>query len=220
MEGAYNIAGYMNYRDYDVKLMLNNDMVAHNTMQPGDWNVRIYAYTGSEHYAAFGAALAEVYTNLSYTFTLHNSSGSDSFAFWVNGFPVTYYEELEFSPYWHTPYDIIENCDIDFCTEIAMHIAATAPRFISREEVDSDLIEKEKEIYREVALNEGKPENIVDRIVEGKIGKYYEQVCLLEQPWIRDGDKKIEDLLNEKIASLGENIRIARFARFALGESN
>ena len=108
----------------------------------------------------------------------------------------------------------------DFCTEIAMHIAATAPRFISREEVDSDLIEKEKEIYREVALNEGKPENIVDRIVEGKIGKYYEQVCLLEQPWIRDGDKKIEDLLNEKIASLGENIRIARFARFALGESN
>ncbi len=108
----------------------------------------------------------------------------------------------------------------DFCTEIAMHIAATAPRFISREEVDSDLIEKEKEIYREVALNEGKPENIVDRIVEGKIGKYYEQVCLLEQPWIRDGDKKIEDLLNEKITSLGENIRIARFARFALGESN
>jgi elongation factor Ts len=122
------------------------------------------------------------------------------------------------------------NCETDFvartddfqafCTEIAMHIAATAPRFISREEVDSDLIEKEKEIYREVALNEGKPENIVDRIVEGKIGKYYEQVCLLEQPWIRDGDKKIEDLLNEKIASLGENIRIARFARFALGESN
>lgn len=122
------------------------------------------------------------------------------------------------------------NCETDFvartddfqtfCTEIAMHIAATTPRFISREEVDSDLIEKEKEIYREVALNEGKPENIVDRIVEGKIGKYYEQVCLLEQPWIRDGDKKIEDFLNEKIASLGENIRIARFARFALGESN
>ncbi len=123
--GAYNIAGYMNYLDYDVKLMLNNDMVAHNTMQPGDWNVRIYAYTGSEHYAAFGAALAEVYTNLSYTFTLHNSSGSDSFAFWVNGFPVTYYEELEFSPYWHTPYDIIENCDIDFCTEIAKLDLAT-----------------------------------------------------------------------------------------------
>ncbi|MFC1595469.1 translation elongation factor Ts [Gemmatimonadota bacterium] len=108
----------------------------------------------------------------------------------------------------------------DFCTEVAMHIAATAPRFISREEVDSALLEKEKEIYRDAALNEGKPENIVDRIVEGKVEKYYEQVCLLEQPWIRDGDKTIEDLLKETIASLGENIQIARFVRFALGESN
>lgn len=122
------------------------------------------------------------------------------------------------------------NCETDFvartddfkafCTEIAMHIAATSPMFISREEVETALLEKEKEIYREAALNEGKPENIVDRIVEGKIEKYFEQVCLLEQPWIRDGDKTIEDLLKETIASLGENIQIARFARFALGESS
>ena len=122
------------------------------------------------------------------------------------------------------------NCETDFvartedfqgfCTEVAMHVAATAPRFISREEVDSGLLDKEKEIYRDAAINEGKPENIVDRIVEGKVEKYYEQVCLLEQPWVRDGDKTIEDLLNETIASLGENIQIARFVRFALGESN
>ncbi len=122
------------------------------------------------------------------------------------------------------------NCETDFvartedfqgfCTEVAMHVAATAPRFISREEVDSGLLDKEKEIYRDAAINEGKPENIVDRIVEGKVEKYYEQVCLLEQPWIRDGDKTIEDLLNETIANLGENIQIARFVRFALGESN
>jgi len=122
------------------------------------------------------------------------------------------------------------NCETDFvartddfkafCTEIAMHVAASAPLFISREEVDTTLLDKEKEIYREAALNEGKPENIVERIVEGKIEKYYEQVCLLEQPWIRDGDKTIEDLLKETIASLGENIQIARFARLALGESN
>ncbi|MFC1628434.1 hypothetical protein ACFL3H_04915 [Gemmatimonadota bacterium] len=83
-----------------------------------------------------------------------------------------------------------------------------------------DTLFPEKEIYRDAAINEGKPENIVDRIVEGKVEKYYEQVCLLEQPWIRDGDKTIEDLLKETIASLGENIQIARFARFALGESN
>ncbi len=122
------------------------------------------------------------------------------------------------------------NCETDFvartedfqgfCAEIAMHVAATAPGFISRDEVDSDLLEKEKEIYRDAALNEGKPENIVDRIVEGKVEKYYKQVCLLEQPWIRDGDKTIEVLLKETIASLGENIQIARFVRFALGESN
>ncbi len=122
------------------------------------------------------------------------------------------------------------NCETDFvartedfqgfCTEVAMHVAATAPRFISREEVDSGLLDKEKEIYRDAAINEGKPENIVDRIVEGKVEKYYEQVCLLEQPWIRDGDKTIEDLLKETIASLGENIQITRFVRFALGESN
>ncbi len=122
------------------------------------------------------------------------------------------------------------NCETDFvartddfksfCTEVAMHIAATTPMFISREEVDTALLDKEKEIYREAAINAGKPEKIVDRIVEGKVEKYFEQVCLLEQPWIRDGDKTIEDLLKETIASLGENIQIARFARFALGESN
>lgn len=121
------------------------------------------------------------------------------------------------------------NCETDFvartddfqgfCNEIAMQIAAANPLFVSRDDVDPELVEKEREIYAEAAKNEGKPENVIERIVEGKIGKYYEQVCLLEQPYIRDTDKTVEELLKETIANLGENIQVARFTRYELGES-
>jgi elongation factor Ts len=106
----------------------------------------------------------------------------------------------------------------EFCQEIALQIAASAPTTVHREQVSPEVIAREREIFREVARNEGKPDNILDRIVEGKVEKYFAQVCLLEQPYIRDQDKKVEELLKETIASLGENIQIARFSRFALGE--
>ncbi len=106
----------------------------------------------------------------------------------------------------------------DFCHEIAMQIAATSPQYLIRDEVGGDIIATEKEIYRAAAINEGKPEKVIDRIVEGKLEKYYEQVCLLEQAWIREGDTSIEELMKQTIAKLGENISIARFTRFALGE--
>lgn len=122
------------------------------------------------------------------------------------------------------------NCETDFvartddfqnlCQEIAMQIAALAPLHVSRDQVSDELLKKEREIYRETAINEGKPEHILDRIVEGKVEKYYEQVCLLEQPYIRDKDKTIGDLLKEKIATMGENMQIARFVRYALGEGS
>ncbi|MDQ2086911.1 translation elongation factor Ts [Herbivorax sp. ANBcel31] len=105
-----------------------------------------------------------------------------------------------------------------FVKEIAMQIAANKPEYIKREEVPAEAIEKEKEILKAQALNEGKPEKIVEKMVEGRIGKYYKEICLLEQPWIKDPDKTIQDLLNEKIATIGENINIRRFARFERGE--
>ena len=108
----------------------------------------------------------------------------------------------------------------DFCQEVAMQIVALGPLHVSRDQVSTELLDKEREIYRETAINEGKPEHILDRIVEGKIEKYYEQVCLLEQPYIRDNDKTIGDLLKETIARLGENIQIARFVRYSLGEGS
>ena len=122
------------------------------------------------------------------------------------------------------------NCETDFvartddfqdlCQEIALQIAALAPLHVSRDQVSDELLKKEQEIYRETAINEGKPEHILDRIVEGKVEKYYEQVCLLEQPYIRDKDKTIGDLLKEKIATMGENMQVARFVRYTLGEGS
>lgn len=106
----------------------------------------------------------------------------------------------------------------DFARDVAMQIAATAPKYVRREEVSQDEIEKEKEILKAQALNEGKPEKIVEKMVEGRIGKYYEEYCLMEQSFIKDPDKTIETLLKEKIATIGENISIRRFARFELGE--
>jgi elongation factor Ts len=105
-----------------------------------------------------------------------------------------------------------------FVKDVAMQIAASKPEYIKREEVPTDVIEKEKEILRAQALNEGKPEKIIDRMVEGRVEKYYNEVCLLEQPFIKDPDKTVQQLLTEKIAAIGENISIRRFVRFEKGE--
>ncbi|WNR46675.1 translation elongation factor Ts [Paenibacillus roseipurpureus] len=120
------------------------------------------------------------------------------------------------------------NCETDFvgkteqfrtfCKDIAMHIAAANPTYVRREEVPTEALEKEKEILRNQALNEGKPEKIIEKMVEGRIGKYYEEFCLMEQQFVKDPDKTIDQLLNEKIAAIGENISIRRFVRFGLGE--
>ena len=101
---------------------------------------------------------------------------------------------------------------------LAMHIAAANPLVVRREELPEDEIAKEREIYRTQALNEGKPEKVVDRIVDGKLEKYFSEVCLLEQPYVKDGDKTINDVMNDAIATLGENMSVRRFVRFRLGE--
>ncbi|GAA0395331.1 translation elongation factor Ts [Paenibacillus motobuensis] len=106
----------------------------------------------------------------------------------------------------------------EFARDVAMHIAAMNPRYVRREEVPQDEIEKEKEILRAQALNEGKPEKIVDKMVEGRINKYYEEFCLLEQAFVKDPDKTIANLVSEKISTIGENISIRRFVRYELGE--
>jgi elongation factor Ts len=121
------------------------------------------------------------------------------------------------------------NCETDFVAKnedfqeftknIAMHIAATNPLGIAPEDISQEIIEKEKEIYRAQALDMGKPENVIDKIVEGKLNKFYEESCLLNQPYVRDTDISITDLLNQMIAKIGENISIKRFVRYQIGES-
>ncbi|MCU6707134.1 translation elongation factor Ts [Paenibacillus sp. J5C_2022] len=106
----------------------------------------------------------------------------------------------------------------DFAKDIAMQIAAANPKFVRREEVPSDELEKEREILKAQALNEGKPEKIVEKMVDGRISKYYEEFCLMEQSFIKDPDKTISEMLNEKISKIGENISIRRFVRYELGE--
>lgn len=120
------------------------------------------------------------------------------------------------------------NCETDFVArtepfkqfahDVAMHIAASSPMCVERGELDSKALDKEREIYRAQALNEGKPEKIIDKIVDGKVEKYYSEVVLLEQPFVKDNDKTVGDVLKETIGTLGENIQIKRFARFRLGE--
>ncbi|WP_341408215.1 translation elongation factor Ts [Acetobacterium bakii] len=105
-----------------------------------------------------------------------------------------------------------------FVKDVAMHIAASNPLYISKEEVPAGEIEKEKEILRAQALNEGKPEKIVDKMVEGRISKFYKEICLLEQPFVKNPDLTIEDLVKEQIMTIGENVKIRRFARFQMGE--
>jgi elongation factor Ts len=120
------------------------------------------------------------------------------------------------------------NCETDFVArnemfknfvhDIALHITAAAPLYVSKEDVPQEVLDKEKELYRKQALNEGKPEKIIDKIAEGKLKKYYEENCLLEQPFVKDNDVKIGDLLKQNIAIIGENIVIKRFERYILGE--
>ena len=102
--------------------------------------------------------------------------------------------------------------------EVCMQVAAANPLFLSKEEVDSESLEKEKEIYRVQALNEGKPENIVEKMVMGRIQKYYKEVCLLDQAWVKDGDKSITKYLQEKSKEVGSPITVTRYARFERGE--
>ncbi|MGD9685967.1 MAG: translation elongation factor Ts [Desulfobacter sp.] len=120
------------------------------------------------------------------------------------------------------------NCESDFVAktedfekfakDIAMHIAAANPAGLVPEDVDQSVIEKEREIYRAQMLEEGKPENIIDKIVDGKVEKFYKEVCLLSQQYIKDPQKTVEDVLKETIGKIGENIQIKRFARFQIGE--
>ena len=99
-----------------------------------------------------------------------------------------------------------------------MHIAAAAPKYVSRNEVPAEVVEAEKATLTAQALNEGKPAAVVEKMVEGRINKFFEEICLLEQPFIKDPDKTVKDVLNEKIATIGENIVIRRFVRFERGE--
>lgn len=106
----------------------------------------------------------------------------------------------------------------EFAKNLAMQIAAANPLAVSPEDLPQDLIEKEKAIYLKQAMDEGKPENIAQKIVEGRIKKYYKEVCLLAQPFIKDDSLTIQDLLNELVTVLGENIQIGRFSRMVIGE--
>jgi len=106
----------------------------------------------------------------------------------------------------------------DFSKDIAMHIAATAPLAVKREDISEDIILKEKEIFKEQALQSGKPENIVEKMVEGRINKFYQENVLLEQTFVKNPDQTIQGLLSDAISTLGENIEIKRFSRFQLGE--
>jgi elongation factor Ts len=122
------------------------------------------------------------------------------------------------------------NCESDFVArtedfqellkDIAMHIAATDPRYVRREDVTSEDLEREKEIYRAQAAATGKPEKVVEQIVLGKMSKFYEEVCLLDQPFIKDQTIAIKDMIATKVGKLGENISVRRFARFKVGDPN
>ena len=122
------------------------------------------------------------------------------------------------------------NCETDFVAKtegfnelahnLSMQIAAGNPISIDKDSLDAKLVEKEKEIYMEQAKAEGKPDNIIEKMVEGRLSKFFQESCLLEQTYIKDSEKKVNDIIKETIATLGENISINRFSRFAIGESN
>ena len=120
------------------------------------------------------------------------------------------------------------NCETDFVARtedfqlfvknVAMHIAATSPQYITREEVEPDVVEKERDIYRTQAREGGKPEKVIEKIVDGKLERFFSEVCLLEQTYIKDSELTVKEVLDALIAKIGENITIRRFARFQLGE--
>ncbi|MDD5062080.1 MAG: translation elongation factor Ts, partial [Candidatus Marinimicrobia bacterium] len=118
-----------------------------------------------------------------------------------------------------TDFVAVTNDFLTFAKDIAMHIAATNPLSIRREDIDPTLLEREKEIYRAQVREQKKPENIIERIVEGKVDKFYQENCLLEQPFVKDPQSTVKDYLTATIAKIGENINIARFVRFQLGEN-
>ena len=121
------------------------------------------------------------------------------------------------------------NCESDFVArtddfqdlarDLAMHIAAADPQFIRKEDVSEEALAKEKDIQKARAMNEGKPEKVAEKIVEGRMAKFYEEVCLLEQPYVKEATMTVDQIIKSKIAKLGENISVARFARFKVGET-
>ncbi|MEE9117920.1 MAG: translation elongation factor Ts [Calditrichia bacterium] len=120
------------------------------------------------------------------------------------------------------------NCETDFVAKtdefktfsrnVAMQIAASSPVYVKRDGVDQETIDREMDIYREQAKSQGKPENIIEKIATGKLDKFYSEICLMEQPFVKDADITIENLVTETITKLGENISIRRFSRFKIGE--
>jgi elongation factor Ts len=120
------------------------------------------------------------------------------------------------------------NCETDFVADtdefgalahdLALHIAFASPEYVTREDVPDEVVEQEKETYRAEALEEGKPERILDRIVEGRLEKFYQQSCLAEQAFVKDDDRLVQDLINDAVVKLGENIVVRRFARYKVGE--
>jgi elongation factor Ts len=120
------------------------------------------------------------------------------------------------------------NCETDFVArtdrfqqlarDLAMHVVAARPLYISRDQVPAELIESEKKIYREQTAGSGKPEQVIEKIVEGKLDKWLSEICLLEQPFVKNPDVTIQSLLTDTVAALGENIRVSRFERLAIGE--
>lgn len=121
------------------------------------------------------------------------------------------------------------NCETDFVArneqfqelahELALHIAAMNPKYISKEDVPQEDLDREADVLKSQALAEGKPKDIVEKIVSGRISKYYEEICLLEQPFVKDDSVRIKEMITQAISTIGENIRVRRFARYELGES-
>lgn len=120
------------------------------------------------------------------------------------------------------------NCETDFVAktpefkqlayDIAMQVAASNPEYISREMVEEEVVQREKEVLRAQALEEGKPEKVIEKMIEGRLDKFFKEKCLMEQPFIKDPDKTVQELIHENIARIGENINVRRFARYELGE--
>jgi len=119
------------------------------------------------------------------------------------------------------------NCETDFVArtddfkalakELALHIAASNPLYVSQEDVPAEVIEKEREIYKEQAAGSGKPDEVIEKMIDGKLVKFYEEVCLLDQPYVKDPEKKINQLITDSTAKMGEKVQVSRFARFVLG---